>query len=74
MTVRKVPKSEVLGSMQYGRILHGSSMQQYCYAWLGIELNLETNGTNNITCLGGNAYLLNFVACIMYVFLHIFPL
>ena len=41
MRVRKVSKFkkvEVPGTVQYGRILHGSSMEQYCYARLGYRI------------------------------------
>ena len=35
MTVRKVPE-KMLGKFQDGRILHGSSMEQYCYERLHV--------------------------------------
>ena len=35
-------KLEVPGTVQYGRILHGSSMEQYCYARLGYRIKWNT--------------------------------
>ena len=38
--VRKCQRMEVPGTVQYGRILHSSSMEQYCYAQLGYRINI----------------------------------
>ena len=54
MRVRKVSKFEkveVPGTMQYGRILHSSSMEQYCYARLGYRINVQIHLINICACL-----------------------